>query len=273
MHRCIAWIECGACALLINSVVGCDERPAHDKPAAPEVRATQPPASDAKRVGRGRDRTTAVSRRAINPDLTSTCGALFRSQQVQVLCPTWLPGSDTAGDRSGYAVSQPDFEGGRCEYLTQLGYRGPEAGKRIPYHVLVGGRCQPFVLASRDGRWPRPTGQLRSSRSYSRYLRLINVVSEPGGPARIVRPRRVSRTMVNGTPALILWLATHPQGGIHGGHYAIVWNEGQNGYVLSMHLFRGDSDFEAYGGPLPPRVGDVRALKRAAQSMARIETP
>ena len=48
--------------------------------------------------------------------------------------------------------------------------------------------------------------------------------------------RPIREASVARHPALLLTVAGFPAGGIHGGHVAVVWNQGSDGYVLSMHF-------------------------------------
>lgn len=117
-------------------------------------------------------------------------------------------------------------------------------------------------LGSRADRWPPGAdsqGFPVGSRLYSRYLRLT--------PSSVV-----ARVAVNGRPALVLRVGPYPDGGIHGGHYAIVWNGVGAGYVLSFHYHRGDPASEGVDRPRPPRRRDIRALTRAAGSMTAVRS-
>ena len=44
------------------------------------------------------------------------------------------------------------------------------------------------------------------------------------------------RTTVGRAPALLLRVADYPDGGVHGGHLALVWNQDGSGYTLSLHF-------------------------------------
>ncbi len=66
---------------------------------------------------------------------------------------------------------------------------------------------------------------------------------------------------MRGQRALVLTVAPFQRGGgVHGGHYALVWNQGGNGYAVSFHYPRADLG-------KPPRLREIRALTRAAESM------
>lgn len=52
-------------------------------------------------------------------------------------------------------------------------------------------------------------------------------------PARLTLVRR---TKAAAHAALLLSVGGYPDGGVHGGHLAVVWNQGVDGYALSMHF-------------------------------------
>jgi hypothetical protein len=81
--------------------------------------------------------------------------------------------------------------------------------------------------------------------------------SPPAGtPSPRVRPRVVARTTVRGAPALVLAFGPYPGSGtVHGGHEAIVFNEGGDGQTVSMHFARGS------------RSQRIALLRRVAASM------
>lgn len=200
-----------------------------------------------------------VDSKTIDGQLERACAELGATERMPVLCPSWLPRARPGSMRyAGYKLSHEDFETGRCVYLTQMGYAGRGEGRSVPFHVLFGGRCGGFPMATSSGRWP--------ARELDEDLRLTTEYGSPPDE-RLIRPRVAARVTVNGQPALVLRVRHAPVGGIHGGHYAIVWNTQGAGYVLSFHYYRGDSDFEQVERALPPRRSDVHALVRAAQSM------
>lgn len=146
---------------------------------------------------------------------------------LKVLCPARVPTASGA-----LVVRHGDLEGGRCAFLVDVGSRRPP--RRGPFHILFGGVCRQLPLATRAGRWP--------ARRVGENLRLVaHGTSVPGQDAgRVVRPELVRRTQVRGQRALLLRAEPYPDGGLHGGHYALVWNEGGSGYAASLHFARGD---------------------------------
>jgi hypothetical protein len=133
---------------------------------------------------------------------------------MPVLCPSWLPSTRSGKARyNGYTLSQRDFESSRCDYLTEMSYTRRGEGRTVRFHVLFGGRCREFRLATRRGRWP--------PRERGAYLRLTTREGSPRDQT-LIRPTVAARVAVNGQTALVLRVRPAPAGGIHGGHYAIV---------------------------------------------------
>ncbi|MEJ7798862.1 MAG: hypothetical protein WKF42_10220 [Solirubrobacteraceae bacterium] len=133
-----------------------------------------------------------------------------------------------------------DFGAGRCAWLTGYQYRWPRGhDPDAVFHLLVGGRCDPFPLTTRAGRWPATVNDIEPS------LRLVGAGSlSPGDPATTpsprVRPRVVVQTTVRGAHALVLAFGPYPGSGtVHGGHQAIVFNHRGDGQTVSMHFTRG----------------------------------
>ena len=196
----------------------------------------------------------------VGRDLTATCQAI-EAPRTAVRCPAWLPAPARRDGAPAFHVGNRDIDGSACGYLTELHLRSAPpgatpSGGRYPFHVWFGGRCEPFPIDADAGRWP-PVPDRTS------YLGLVGVApatagGRPGG--RLVRPRVVAVTSVRGHTALVLAVAPFPRGGLHGGHYAIVWNEGGAGYALSFHGIGGDRG-------LDPTPREVRLLTRAAASM------
>lgn len=197
----------------------------------------------------------------VRRDLAATCRAID-AQPTVVRCPGWLPAPARRDGAPAFLVGHRDIDDSKCGYLTELHLRGGQPGgppadpSRYPFHVWFGGHCAPFPMRADDGRWP-PVPNRTS------YLGLVGVAPGiTGGLSRerLVRPRVVARTSVRGRAALILAVEPFPRGGIHGGHYAIVWNEGGDGYAISFHGIGGDRG-------LDPTPREVRVLIRAAASM------
>ena len=193
-------------------------------------------------------------------DLAVTCRAID-APRTAVRCPAWLAAPPRRDGAPAFHVGNRDIDGSACGYLTELHPRpgppgrSPPAG-RYPFHVWFGGRCRPLPIEADDGRWP-PAPDRAS------YLGLVGVAPatrDGRRGERLVRPHVVAMTSVRGHSALVLAVAPFPRGGLHGGHYAVVWNEGGDGYALSLHHPGGDQG-------LDPTPAEIRQLLRAAASM------
>jgi hypothetical protein len=190
----------------------------------------------------------------VGRDLARPCRSIEAT--VAVRCPTWLPAPATRHRGAAFHLSNADFDRSACGYLTELHSRRIDDASTHPHHVWFGGRCRRFALRDSGGRWP-PRPNERD------HLGLVLRAPETPGSKRrpgFVRPRVLAVTSVRGRRALLLAVDPFPRGGLHGGHYAIVWNEGGDGYALSLHYPRGDRR-------RPPLHAQVRALTRAAASM------
>ncbi len=161
--------------------------------------------------------------------------------RMVVRCPGLVPAAGV-GSRPGKlrVEGRGDFGAGSCSWLA--GFQYPRPPGREPdavFHLLIGGRCDPFPLTTRNGRWPASVDEIEPS------LRLVGSgslsVGDPAGTRYPrVRPKVVARTTVGGSPALVLAFAPYPESGtIHGGHQAIVFNRGGDGQTVSMHFARG----------------------------------
>jgi hypothetical protein len=173
---------------------------------------------------RAAESLVALSRAAVE-----RCSALAPRRAIPVLCPTRLtPGR--------WRVRYQTLRSGRREYLCNL--ETTPAGSGAAFHVLAGGRSRPFSLSSTaSGGWPRDP-------RLPRDLGLIGSESRKRGQRslreRRIRPRLIRRTTVSTHSALLLRVADYPDGGVHGGHLAVVWNQGEAGYALSIHFSERD---------------------------------
>jgi hypothetical protein len=178
---------------------------------------------------------TAVGAVASSRQVVRRCAALSPTRDIPVLCPTRLP-------HAGWVVRSQTLERGAGEYLLDLESRPRVPGE--PTHVLAGGRRGRFSLeTTADDRWPVrvPRPGTTCCSGARRDLGLIGATEgrEPGTwtPVRLEVRRR---TTVAGHPALLMTVASFPDGGVHGGHLAVVWNQRQAGYALSIHFDGGD---------------------------------
>lgn len=196
----------------------------------------------------------------LGPKVAAACKRAGEVNDVQVRCPDWLPGSRNYDGAPAYVVEHDDFADDRCSQLTELINYRHEAGGPHPFHVWIGARCGRLPLRGSGGRWP-PTPNVRD------YLALVLEAPELPGRERegqLVRPRIVDSVRVNGSRALLLAVEPFPGGGLHGGHYAVVWNDDSSGHVLSFHYNRGDE-------AKPPTRRQIHPLIRAAESMRPVD--
>lgn len=152
------------------------------------------------------------------------CAALAPRRDVALLCPTRLP-------KARWKVAHQTLRAGRLEYLIDL--ETNRTGSGDPFHMLAGGRHGRFSLNTTNGKWPTNT-------HLTRDLGLVGAKPLKPGQRREqqqrVRLKLVRRSIVGEHPALLLEVADYPEGGVHGGHLAVVWNQGRDGYLLSMHF-------------------------------------
>lgn len=178
-------------------------------------------------AGRGlRSDDEPASRPTADPGLPPTLAAVTRAchkatgpAAFPVLCPTrWPPHG---------GVGQPKlttFARTADAYLlnTENGFR--RRGAHV-LHLLLGGQRRAFG--------PGPS---RVDRALRLATRTVSIPMADGGSFVQERPaRRIRRARVHGIPATVLKAPPYPQGGIHGGHVLVVWNEGGHGYLVSAH--------------------------------------
>jgi hypothetical protein len=154
------------------------------------------------------------------------------------MCPTSWPVTRAAGEPQAGV-----FEVASDVYLLNASNGLADRSPHI-FHVLIGGQARPFgaVYKSIDPRL----------RVTTRYVR----VSIRGGGSFVQeRPAtRIASAMVHGVRAAVLREPPYPQGGLHGGHLIVLWDQGGRGYLVSVH---GDGMTES-------------ALIRSAVELARL---
>jgi hypothetical protein len=199
--------------------------------------------------------------RPATPQFTAACAREAGRVNLAVLCPARLPDS-------GYEPAR-GFGDPPCAYLVNLEPRNMTRRSGSVFHLLIGGRCRPWDLRTRGGRWPA----VPRSATGDGDLRLVGTEPlRPGesaleeaerGGLRVLRAARVG-----GARALVLRNPPYPAGGIHGGHVSVVWNAGGAGYVVSGHAW----STGARGAGEPGKVALARAtetLLAVAASMRR----
>ena len=115
---------------------------------------------------------------------------------------------------------------------VQSRYQAAWLGRGVP---RARGRPQWAVSAGRHRKWPMATRHAIAPRPrpHRRQATRAGPALGAGGPVRLELLRR---TTVATHPALLLRVADYPDGGVHGGHVAVVWNQRDAGYVLSLHF-------------------------------------
>jgi hypothetical protein len=197
-------------AALLAGVAGCGGRAAHLQTTATGSAAPSPAPATLKPA------PAAVA---------TACSGLARSRVLPVRCPARLPSGR-------WTVNHRTLRNGRCAYLLDMNTR--PFGKNVPFHALAGGRCGRWPLTTRAGHWP-------ADPALADDLGLIGARPlRPGQPSTTtptaVPPRVLRRVVIGGHRGLLLQEATFPDGGVHGGHIAAIWNQGSDGYVLSLHF-------------------------------------
>jgi hypothetical protein len=187
----------------------------------------------------------------------AACRHLAASRSVRVLCPTVLPSADA--DRSDVQVLHRDLGNSSCEYLIEMDrFHAPQRAS-LPFHMFIGGRCGTLPLATRHGQWPAHLPLPRDLRLIGSGMPAPGKTSAP--PIRLIA---VMRTKVGNAAALLVRSRHFPAGGIHGGHYSLIWNERGNGYVVSLHFPSGDHG-------RPPTRREERLLRAVAADLHLVE--
>jgi hypothetical protein len=151
--------------------------------------------------------------------IAAGCHHVAESSAFPVLCPVTWPRHRGPG--------QPKLqflENAADAYLIDVsnGFspRGPDV-----FHLLLGGQ--------RDPVGPGVTGINPALRLTTR--RITTPMKGGGEFVQALPSRRVGSATVHGHRAAVLREPPYPQGGIHGGHVVIVWNQDRHGYIVSAH--------------------------------------
>jgi hypothetical protein len=164
------------------------------------------------------------------------CVARSRRATMPVLCPARLPSAP-------WSVRYADLAPGPSAYLIDL--RAPERNEHT--HLLVGGRRARFSLGTtQEAMWPvHVPAPSETCCATPGDLGLVGAQPEQPGTFTPVRLKLVRSATVATHPAVVLRAQGFPNGGIHGGHLIVVWNEHGHGYVLSMHAHDADQTHQA----------------------------
>lgn len=188
-------------------------------------------------------------------DLRRACHSVRQASAIPVLCPRRLPGGRPA--RRFYDSQGRDLEPSDDSYLLEIAGRSEKA-RGASEHIVFGGRGEPLPTRGGGETWPQDLSPGDD------YLRLVGSSALRPGEHELepVKPRVLGYFTVRGKRAMALLVAPYPDGGIHGGHYAAVWNASGHGYVVSLHYPRGDTG-------QAPFSRQLRALRSITRSMAR----
>jgi hypothetical protein len=162
---------------------------------------------------------------------------------VPVLCPTVFPRrAPPAPPPDRRDLSGRDFTPSRyAGYLVN--FNDPRARTRDLGHVVLAAQPRRFSLDGAPGAdWPR-AGQRPDAE-----MRI-------GAAGTVVR-----RTAVHGRPAIVVRSKPYPAGGIHGGHVVVAWNEGGDGYLVSLHYIGGRERYDE-----AQRIGAALTIARSAR--------
>lgn len=145
--------------------------------------------------------------------LTAAC------TRARVACPAvWpprldgraLPRRSVTVFRDGPGVALVDVANGFCRRRC-----------RGVFHAIVGQQARRVPPVAEGLRFP-----------------MRDVVIPVRGGGRFVQqraPRRLAVVRVGGARATVYAAAPYPQGGLHGGHVAVLWNAGGHGHIVSLH--------------------------------------
>jgi hypothetical protein len=145
------------------------------------------------------------------PGVAAACARARLEVLFPVRCPArWPPGT---------GHPDADFGGAPRAYLLDFANGWARHAPKV-FHLLLGGQAQPFG-------------------PYDEALRISKLQRVPmqgGGMFTSgLPPRTLGTADVHGARARILSEPPYPQGGIHGGHVVVTWNEGGHGYLVSVH--------------------------------------
>jgi hypothetical protein len=135
------------------------------------------------------------------------------------MCPASWPVTRAPGEPQSRV-----FEVTKDVYLINA-FNGLEDRSAHIFHLLIGGQARPFGAdyTSIDPRL----------RVTTRYVR---IPMRGGGSFVQERPAvRIASTTVHGLHATVLREPSYPQGGLHGGHVIVLWDQGGHGYLVSVH--------------------------------------
>jgi hypothetical protein len=194
-----------------------------------------------------REERPAATGPRIPAAMAATCEKIAGDSEIPVLCP---PPGESGGPLE---IVHEDLDPEPCGYLVNLEAPVAERDGPGPSHAVIGGACLPLPVDVPAGRpWPPEPPSLRL---------VANPPLESGRQPRITRPDVLRPVEVRGQPGLLMQSKPGTEGGFHGSHYELVWNEGGAGYTVSLHWASGDRG-------RPPAPEQVEILQGVADSLS-----
>jgi hypothetical protein len=171
------------------------------------------------------------------PSVERGCARAARTVGFGVLCPSRWP--------AGSGRVEHDFSRPPGAYLLDFANGFAVRGAKV-FHLMLGGQRRPFG-------------------AFDEGLRVstLQLVPMRGGGTFTagLPPRRIDTAKVHGKPARIFQEPRYPQGGIHGGHILVAWNEHDHGYLVSLHASN------------MPRAEQVKLALAMARSSVATDAP
>jgi hypothetical protein len=151
--------------------------------------------------------------------IAAGCDRVAERSAFPVLCPvTWPPHRGPGRPELRVFANAPDA------YLIDVSNGFSRRGPHV-FHVLLGGQSRPVG--------PGLTGVEPALRVTTRRA---TIPMKGGGKFVQTRPaRRIGSATVHGNRAAVLKEPPYPQGGLHGGHVVILWNQDGHAYLVSAH--------------------------------------
>jgi hypothetical protein len=135
------------------------------------------------------------------------------------MCPTSWPITSAAGEPQVGA-----FDVAKDAYLLNA-FNGLGDRSAHIFHLLLGGQARPFGAA-----YESLDPLLRVT---TRYVRIPML---RGGSFVQQRPAtRIAGAIVHDSHAAVLREPPYPQGGLHGDHVIVLWDQSGHGYLVSVH--------------------------------------
>jgi hypothetical protein len=151
--------------------------------------------------------------------ITNACARAATHAAFPVLCPARWPSPRGRG-----APKARRFGKASDIYLINAENGFNRRGGHV-YHLLVGGQRQPLG--------PEAAGV---DPEFFITTRKVTTPTRGGGASVQQLPaRRIASARVHDARAVVVRQPPYPEGGLHGGHVIVLWNEDGHGYFVSVH--------------------------------------